>query len=429
MTTKMTDEDEDTIKPAQVVLFDPGLGFASGHWTQYNLRLSNEFGRRGIPVTIYGCRRQEKDMLEGLPVEPLFNEVAWHAFSPELEENFELQRRAIARDLAVIDRSRFGPDTLLEFASLYPGIFAGYLDWLAGFPDEHAPKAAFIFQFPEGTDVFSSNRRYIDLFRRALPANGGYNRLPSVRFFAGSESLAQRNSVIIGMPVKPLPMMAYHGQLELLSSSEGTIGLEPFAGVRIGYFGHASLEKGAQFLEEIVQHAQRKLPNVQFVLHLNYNPDTETILRHLHARRYPNVKSYWGHLSETEITALRGAVDAVFLPYNRKYLAAPSMVFTECMVEGKPTIIPDQSSMSYAAYQEDGPVVRFQDYTVESMFAAISEAVSKIKQLKQIAARTAPVWRARHNITNFVGEILKKEEWSAKPRHDFGWSALQHRSS
>jgi hypothetical protein len=261
-----------------------------------------------------------------------------------------------------------------------------------------------------------------------MPATAGHNRLHNVRFFASSDTLAQRYSVIIGMPVTALPMMAYRGDSE--GPADGSAPrLEPFAGVRIGYFGHASLEKGAHLLEDIVSRALHDLPNVQFVLHLNHNKDTEELLARLHKRQYPNVRSFWGHLSEPAIKSLRREVDIAFLPYNQKYVACPSMVFMECMVEGKPAIIPESTSMSYEAYKRPAAVVRFPEYTADSMFDAIEQAVRDVDRLKRQAARTAAAWREHHSIMKFVDTMIAPQHWRAPKPNDFGWHRLGQREA
>lgn len=412
----------DLIEIKRVVLFDPGLGPSSGHWFQFNDRIARELARRQVPVKVAGCVEQDPRVLESLPVEPVFRNVGWYNYASDPKENTALQAQAIVRDLSGIDQSWFDPETLVVMSTLFPGVFAGYLEWLRDLPEEKTPKAAFIFQFPEGTDIFKPNWPYINLFRSALPAYGGHDRLPNIRFFGCSESLAQRNSVIIGMKIHPLPMMAYHDDLEKLTQDPIISQLKPFDGVRVGYFGHASLEKGAQFLESIVQRAQTEMPNVQFILHLNFNPDTKEILEQLRNKNYPNVISFWGHLSESEITTLRNSVDLVFLPYNEKYNAAPSMVFTEAMIYGKPSVIPENTWMSYDAFRLGAPVVRFFGYDGNSMFAAIKEAVNGVKQLKELGMRTAPIWARRHSIQNFVSTMLRRDIWRETRSPDFGWS-------
>lgn len=411
--------------PRRAVLLDPALGNLTGHWLQYNRRISDELDRRAVKVSIFGFHQQDMALLEGLRVTPLFHELPWHPFDRDLARNFEMQRRAVGRDLATLDRQQFGPDCLLEMVTSSPGLLAGFLDWFSGFPEESGPKAAVIFPSAEGVDIFSGNSPIVDLLRRISPVNRGAGRWPNVRFFfSGCESLAYQLAVALGVGIRPLPLMAYQGPRD----AAPTIGrsTEDFrkSTVRVGYFGHASLEKGAQFLDEIVRRALRELPDVHFVLHLNHNPDTKDILEELYSRAYPNVTCYWGHVEEAKMSELRSSVDLSLLLYNYKYKDTPSMVFGECMVEGKPCVIPENTWLSFEAYQLGGAVERFSDYNAESTFAAIVRAVNRIEELTEEAARIAPAWRAKHNIRNFVDGVLAEENWARGSKQEFGWERI-----
>lgn len=404
----------------RVTIFDPGLGDGTGHWATFSRRLSGEFAKHGITTTACGYRTGGRNdaVLEGLQLSAVFRCSIFKEFAAEYSRHCELQREAYLEDMAGFNDRGFESDDLVLFPSLFPGVFAAAVDWARRFPVAGGPTIAFLFQFSEGTDVLerAANEGWSRIYRRALrPAE----RLPNERawrYFASSDPLATRISAIIGREVTGLPMPA---QFPLENAGSGA---RKAGGIRIGYFGHSSMEKGGNLLPEIIRHVGQRFPQVRFVLHLNSNWETEDTIKRLLASPPANCECFPGHISDEQLQALMASVDVVLLPYsNTKYAALPSLVFSDAAALGKVLVLPRSTWMSSEAACIGAGYTGFTHFTAEAICDALDEALRRFEDLRTHADQSARKWRIRHGLPNFVDRLLAGCMPVLRAHNHFGW--------
>ena len=401
-------------------IFDPGLGGVTGHWLAFSSRLLCEFNGRGIETRLYGNINADDKLLDGLEVHPLFRHLPWHTFVQDPDRNLESQIDEFFNDLARLDATEFNCWDLLIFPSLFPGQLGGLMRWLNLHRAGLKACVALVFQFSEGTNVFGADNSNVHRFRQAINLSADLSQFPTVRCFASSVPLAHRYSIITGIQVYGLPMPAVYDPIVNPVIHEGSKYTER---INVGYFGHASLEKGAHFLDAIVHRARVRLPMVRFILHANPNPDTLRILEGLRDSQPENAVLHWGHLRESAMRALMNDTDILLMPYDaQKYEALPSMVFCEAMLAGKIVVTAEGTWMAREAYRLGASVVLFDDFNADSVFLALQKAVEGCRDLADRALVTAGIWRSHHNVGNFVSGLLKPGVWASTCESELGWS-------
>lgn len=414
-----------TIK--RVFIFEPCLGTLTGHWESNCRRFSDELSRREIEVKIFCQINPDPNIINGLNVIPVFSH---HSFADiSTTETFDSETARFTKDYASIDKRMFKHGDLLLFTTVMPHSHKATMGWLADIIRPTGPKAAFIFMIGAGDfkDNYQKNklllalsrlpflrdsnlvlkplfewkdsiykthyRTYIDQFSRKKEEDGYY-------YFGGCKEYSINFQSLFNVKVRTLPFPTVVKDLPLKEPNNGNE-------LTIGYFGHASLEKGAQFLSHIVKNTLKKYPNVKFILHINPNIHTEEILKEFNVP-IPNVTCYHGHLDHEELSRLIFSADINLLPYAPvKYAGLPSMVLTDAICAASVVVTPQYTWLSRTVEKIKMGHVSFANYTAESITNSLCKAIKHYKKLRQKTKPAREKFLKTNNVANYIDEILK----------------------
>lgn len=415
-----------------VYMFDPCLGVMTGHWENFCRRFHDTFVQRGVECRIFCQAETSAEIVSGMAVIPTFTR------SPFIDANdpvsFAEECEFFARDFAGIDTSCFRKGDLLIFPTIFPQILKPLMAWLENLTQLVDVEVLILFQFAGGVE-----KDHVPFFRRLVqrgrslrdaaadparklprgltwaysPMIANYltmkadikrtRKNPHYRYFAASKELAHNFGKLFDLSVTAMPMPAPAVNLEALQPEAAQSEI-----VRVGYFGHASLEKGAQFLEPVIDKVLRSRSNVEFSLHVNANKDTVQILAPF---KHPRERTHCvhGHITQEDMLEMMKGVDIVLMPYNAaKYRTTPSAIFTECMSWGKVTVIPDNTWICNEAKAVQTGCVVFRDYNAESIATALLQAIDRFPALQMQAHEAAKRFRKRHGIDRCVDMILRQ---------------------
>jgi glycosyltransferase involved in cell wall biosynthesis len=406
-----------------VVIVDPCFGGITGHWQNFCMRYRDELSERGYDVTIVGSRIHSEEYVGDSQFIPHFRRGAFEDIGSR--EKYLYEQQCHMNDLIGLDFESFPESTTFIFPTIYPQFILPILNRINFIVSSDGRNFSFklIFQFPFGRygtrkeptgwlrfvdkllDVATAELKSKVFGRFGVGENFLYLRnfmasRPiltsgiSVSYYAASESLANEFSFLLGFPIKSVPMPAPKRISMTFGDSEQSE--ERRKCVKVGYFGHSSLEKGLHLLPEIFSEAQA-LKNILPVVHLNPNRDTEVLKNKI--LDISRVEVLMGHLSETSLLAAMSAVDIVLLPYDRKkYGNTPSAIFIEAVTLGKVVVIPGDTWMSREAESMGIGYTCFDRFDARAISKALMEAIDKIDRLTSISKASVESVRNRHNV-------------------------------
>ncbi len=411
----------------QAFIFDPCMGSMTGHWENFCRRLSDELTGRDIKTTIF-CQEETRDeIIRGLDVVPIFTRSPFADINSD--KNFTSECKFFEKDFAKIDKSVFDKDNLLIFPTIFPQTLKPMMEWCSDVVTPDKTRAAIIFQFPAGdesekTRLFSRQGIKKLLYRpdrqeakmikgvqwNYCPTIGHYLKLASGMrnrkdkqgyfYFSSSPQLGKNFSNLLDIAITPLPMPAP----DIVANNNTSREERDY--IKIGYFGHSSLAKGAQFLQEIIRRTGADYPRHQFSLHINPNPDTEKILEPF-KDEIPNVTCKHGHISQQELFSMIGNVDITLMPYDpAKYTSTPSAIFTECVAHGNVMVIPQGTWMEKEAKKSGAGHICFSEFTAQDIYHALNTAISRYDELKKTAQKARQKFLGSHNVKLFIDKLL-----------------------
>lgn len=425
----MMKDQSKTQKISRVFIFEPCLGKMTGHWESNCRRFTNELTQQGIEVKVFCQQNPDPKIVKGLDVIPVFTHYSFADTNDPAD--FKREVTGFASDYSKIDKSIFKEGDLLLFTTVMPQSHKATMEWLDGLISPKGPKAAFIFMIGAGDfkddylqkklllrmSRFKLLRKFVmkrlfewkdSLYKRQYKTYisnfHDKNEKAGYYYFGGCEEYTMNFNLIFGVQVRtlPFPTVINPPKDETHSTRK-----QDKNEIRIGYFGHASLEKGAQFLEHIVKKTLKAHPNVKFDLHINPNIHTQDILKKFN-EPITNVTCYHGHRSHEELTNLIQNVDINLLPYApAKYAGLPSMVFTEAVCAASILVIPQHTWLSRTAETIKAGYIAFEPYDQESIAKALIKAINMYPKLKRKTLHARKRFLAENNVSNYINKILQ----------------------
>ncbi|GAB6054605.1 hypothetical protein JCM17960_34250 [Magnetospira thiophila] len=184
----------------------------------------------------------------------------------------------------------------------------------------------------------------------------------------------------------------------------------------LGYFGHSRFERGTQLLPDVVPQILERFPGqVEFKIQINLTyyegwrhlaPDLPQRLDSL--RGLANVELLTGELMSKDFYRYMAGSDLLLMPYSGRYVIAGSGLFWEGLALGKPMLVPAGSYLAEAVAAIDGGGVLMAEPTVESLVAAISEAVETYETIARKAWAAGPQWHRDHSPAHFLEEMTDR---------------------
>jgi hypothetical protein len=410
----------------RVFIFDPCFGEMTGHWENYCKRLYTELKDRGYSIKVFGQKTFNKQIVQDLEFQPTFQHSPFVPMTNSA--SFEQQVNLFYSDFSKINDSEFQDGDLLIFHSIFPQILAAILRWTQQLLTKKKVISTIFFQFPpsESKNTVSLARRiyhgfrklyspvkssakdmdwlenkYVDFYYQSISDLTQLINNGSHHLFASTDVLSRNFSALLNNQVHYLPMPG-----EKLNSDFAPQMIQTEDGypiIKIGYFGHSSLEKGGQFLRYIVQKTLQIYPRAKFVLHVNPNKETLQHLSYFNQISIPNVVCYHGHLEQEKMMDLIREVDIILMPYSPiKYSTTPSAMFTEGMPLQKIFVIPENTWIHDEAKKYSSGYTSFKDYSHTAILKSLVKSIIEFHKLKQKSVSAAKKFYLENNIVHYV---------------------------
>jgi hypothetical protein len=408
----------------RIFIFDPCFGEMTGHWENYCVRLYQELIARGCEVKVYGQKKFDPAITNGIRFVPTFEFTPFGNFT----DIYDYYHRVnlFVENFKKIDEADFQDGDLFIFHSIFPHTFAAILEWTEDLLARKKITSSFFFQLPPSESKGYSSSLLRKLYHSAksmLPKNRKNRSLVwldsnNVRFYqlsserinkliengshillASTQLLKQNFSMMLSAPVHYLPMPGPKTYYPQPDHKEQGI-------VKVGYFGHSSSAKGGQFLQYIVEKTLALHSNVKFILHINANHETKDAFEFFKTFDHPRVTCYFGHIDPERMMSLMTQVDIIMMPYAPiKYATTPSAVFTEGMPLQKIFIIPKDTWIHQEAVKHKTGYVSFSKYTQKSVYQALEKAIDNYEQLAEKSYIGGKSFYQENNITNYIDVV------------------------
>jgi hypothetical protein len=400
----------------RICVFDPGLGMWTGHWANYAHKIRAEALRRGLQHVAFGHQRVDPAIVGDLPVRPTFTELPWTGLTGDREVDYVQRTAAIMRDFATIDEP-FDEHDVLFFPTLTPEETGGFIRFAA---ETFRRTGARPILFGERIDAIGRDPA-IAFFRRGIDELDDPSLFDEFCLLASSEETSAHWTAVFGRRVDPLCMpIALNDAL----APPATRARDPGNPLRIGYFGHSSAAKGGHLLDAIVRRTLARHANVEFILHVNKNPETQESLKVFDVDR-PRMRILRGHISVDTYFRCLAESDIVLMPYDRsKYAALPSSVFCEAVIANKVVVGPENTWIGREIWRLNAGATTFGPFTEEAIAEALSRAIEDYAALDARAQTAAADYLRTNNITYYLdGIIASAMRVPSDPARRFGWSA------
>lgn len=427
----MTQPDEKT----RVFIFDPCFGGMTGHWENYCKRLYYDLQERNYNVTIFGQSDFKSEIISDVSFVPVFASAPFQLAKSTAE--LRTLADAFKTDFNRITVSTFKDGDVLIFHSIYPYYFAAIVDWLTMVTAQKKVIIAIFFQFPPSEskyhvgwrrrmyswfrnmlngdssiyrdDIAWLENRHAIFYRRAAEKLDHLHSGSSCELMASCDVLATNFTRLLRHHVSSLPMPGKQLPDDFFEKAVREIGEDPAArNIRVGYFGHSSLDKGGQFITAMVKNTLNKYPASKFVVHVNPNDETKDCFSEVMNMQSDRVLCLSGHLDEAQMMKSIRSVDIVVLPYSQgKYTAMPSATFMEAILLQKVLVIPEDTWMHSEAIKYDAGFVTFKKYTQPCIQDALNQAIENIDQLLPKSFTAGRRYYLENNITYYTDCFLK----------------------
>ncbi len=175
--------------------------------------------------------------------------------------------------------------------------------------------------------------------------------------------------------------------------------------IQLGYLGGTRLERGADLIPALMRATRAQHDDsIGWVVQLN----TKFLKRHpgidvagdLSAiEADPHVALVKGRVSEGDYFGLLDRMDIVVLPYRHRYESTGSGVFVEALTLGKVQVLPERGWMAEYARRLGCDPVTFSEAKLDSVLAAVNQAIERYPELRANALQAAERWNAEEGST------------------------------
>ena len=431
----------------KILYIDTGLRFPDGHLASSGLSLPPAFRRLGHQVTILGHCDLAPSLQRDIGALPFFRIYTWQRTSSEPLVGWMVDF-AYYVDLTVADLHRawreFGPFDLVYVNTARPVQLAATGLWIKeGFPDQSAMPAVVVqlgttpgLLRAEGSDgpIFTM-RDPSTLLHRYATSIVGKEWMQKIALVAVNETIAEEYSYIVDLPVAPTTAPE-----ELPASRQR----EPVDTLTIGFMGHQRIDKGYEFLPDLISLLLSKRSRLRFIVQ-HSDPDGRSQAEpERMARVTARLRSLADRASNIELIlkpatgaawfSLIDRCDIVALPYEpANYTDSYSAIFGEALASGAVLVAPANTTMASEIKGAGGVGTTFDDWTVPSIASAIDKAIEQFPNLASRAYAGGQTWRTQRGPDAYVSAIIEAARSTGNSREPSTGTAqaerfLSHRS-
>ncbi len=416
----------------RVFIFDPCFGGLTGHWENYCKRLCQEFSNRHYEVIIFGQNDFQSAMIAQLTFYPVFTTSP---FLPAKNmADLESIKKLFLNDFKKIDVEQFSESDIFMFHSIYPTYFNAAIEWTKTIVNKKRILSYFVFQFPPSdtkkhagifkniyyrlrriislepqsvNDLQWSDNNHVRFYQKSIKDLGDLIKNTHV-LCANSGGLARNYSLLFGLKVHPIPMPGLILNDINSSSTVFPVSTSDSTSIKIGYFGHGCIDKGAALLEDIIRKILIKDKNIEFYIHANPSDEAKQYFDKLCLIDSPRVHFYHGHIQQALMIQLINLVDIVILPYShKKYATCPSAVFMEALTFGKLMVIPSETWMAEIAEQYSVDVKKFDYFDADSVIQALDLAITDYTPDSEMMKNASRAFSSNNNIAKYLDCVFE----------------------
>lgn len=370
--------------------------------------------RRGITPRLYVNNRAAPDIVKEYSAIPAFTYPTDIMLDPDattrnLADFLEVSGQ-FARDCGALERDGIGgSDIVLVTFANERDLFGAAL-WLERVPAERRPTFVFIFYGPDFdwridpqrtgiTGDFSRVRYAMRRLRAVLPAE-------KTIVLAMGEKFASVLPTVLQHPCQACVLPKYFTDPNVLETTDALV----TGRTTVLVAGEFRAERGANLIVPVFLRLAAKRQGLKFAIQVNDEKTAQIIRNELAPieKSGSQCRIDYGQIPPEIFQKRLLLSDIVLLPFLWwRYALRGSGVFTEAVGLGIVTVVPDRTWMSdiLAAGWGAGPV--FREPNVESIAAAVAEAIDAYPTLKQKAGNRAAEWRRLNSADTIVDQIFR----------------------
>lgn len=419
-------------KQKKAIILDPCFGRQHGHWENYCKRVYQELARLGYQVLVYGQTDNNPLITANINFIPFFSVSPFENISKRADIDTVADK--ILAELMCIDVNAINDDDLLLFQSIFPSNFSAILQLMASKLINKNIRSLIFFQFPAADQKNNVSLFKNFLYRARRMLRGQWARLPKFEWcennltcaylgsrsilqklksqpmtlVANSENMAKNFSIIFNEKVHSIPMPGPDkDEIEALIGGQANL-ISKTKHIKVGYFGHASIDKGGHFLESIVRNCLSAKSGVEFHLHLSANHEMESCFSKLLQFQHPSITYYRGHLDKSTLLKLISEVDIILLPYaSKKYANCPSAVLMEALILNKVVVVPDESSLAETVTRYNAGYTCFKAFNADAISLALIQAIAQFETLQEKSLTAGQRYYNDNNIRKYTNDFLQ----------------------
>ena len=375
-----------------LVILDPSLRSANGHFLTYDKAISDEARKSGVRTIVLGSTKVDSSLTDP-EIRPCFR------FGLEAPEPDAAIARAFLGDLIAATRQlpHEGKTVFFLHTTTYRQIEPA-ITFIAREMSRDFSLIILLRYVPSPNPAVP-NSEGVHQYGLALSAIDRLGVADRVRLVTDSDLLACEYRTITrhSIEIVPIPHVG------------GAVARRPQR--TLTYLGNARATKGFQYLPYMVAQIRPLLLTgdwtAEFQANVMFRRDLESVVALCELRGEP-VTLWEEELSLADYDALLGRSGIVLIPYQALYYyAQTSGVLAEAIGRGKPVVVPRGTWMArQVAHGVAG--VLFAPGDRVDFARAVTEAMARLEELTAAAAAMREGWVAEHNPQAFVRSLLRQ---------------------
>lgn len=404
---------------SRLVLIDPALRNRTGHHYNFNFALIEQWKDRGLPFVTLGHQGHEEAVGRELAIQPVFRTSHYSGRVVEAKLNLDRKTaqdylgRLLYEDLVQHAGLIGQPGDVVVFQIGNAAMLLATAFWLKEFHKAWDGPVVLYFM---GVD-FALGPDLAELYRSCLPLLAA---LPAarLRLIAEHYEIAQQLEILSEhtLPISEAPHFKSKTQMTRLmelTAHQGPTG----APLRIGYLGHARLERGAHLIPGIVRRTRQLVGDrATFQVHMDLrgwngmqiHPSIREDLMELTPEGINRL--FLGDMSMEAYFNFLSGVDLMLFPYNERYALSGSGIYFEALACGMPMVVPRDSFMHRHLERLGGGVVPFDTLDETAVATAVAAAIDRFPELRAKSSDVGPAWQRDHDLSDFASSLLGRPE-------------------
>jgi len=402
---------------------DPGLRNDVGHHGNFCRIIRGELIRRGIGVVVLAHVGITGSLLDEVAAKRLFRVYTYQQSDGDpIAGWLNAFQGNVSATVADLNRlGRLNPDDIFYLASVQPAQFMALVTWIKSLAAERRPRAIVEFASDPGVDIVDTGtnieirlRDYrLDprpMFYRHAAGKLTRTDLASFHMITFDSASTAAYVQVLGKPVNrfPPPTVAP-------ASVAGRVGRRP---VTVAVLGHQRPAKGYHLVPDIARKLLASEPEISLLVHNSAPgemPAAQAGLREL-AEVEPRLILNEQSPVLAGYNDLLAASDLLLCPYEpAPYAASHSGILMEAMANAIPLVVPGGTALSRQLAEFGSPGAAFEDFTVDSIVAAVRNVLADYDGFAARAVAAAEAWNATMGVKNMVAGMLALGEANDRP--------------